>query len=148
VLVYGTVREAGANRYAAEVLQHDFLNQYESQVPVYKDFEATDEVLANHDVIFVGRPEANSVLAAWALKLGLSYTGAALRIAGAVHASEREALVVAAQSPLDPKRMVLVLAGNDALRTVKLARSVRDAEEAVQYSVFDDGRRLGSGFLK
>jgi hypothetical protein len=40
------------------------------------------------------------------------------------------------------------LAGNDALRTVKLARSIHDAEEAVQYSVFDDGRRLASGFLK
>ena len=33
VLVYGTGREAGANRYAAERLQSRFLDQYESAVP-------------------------------------------------------------------------------------------------------------------
>jgi hypothetical protein len=147
VLVYGTVREAGANRYAAESLQHDFLNLYESQVPIYKDFEATDEVLLHRDVIFVGRPEANSALAAWQQKFGLDYTGASFRVADRVHASERDALLLAAQNPLDPAHMVLVVAGNDALRTVKLARSIRDAEEAVEYAVLNDGRKTKSGFL-
>ena len=33
VMVYGTQREAGANRYAAEQLQAQYLNQFESQVP-------------------------------------------------------------------------------------------------------------------
>ena len=40
-------------------------NQFESKVPIYKDFEVNDELLRAHDVIFVGRPEANSALAAW-----------------------------------------------------------------------------------
>jgi len=30
VIVYGTVREAGANRYAAEQMQARFLNRYEA----------------------------------------------------------------------------------------------------------------------
>src|SRR5258708_22358225 len=45
VIVYGTQREAGANRYAAEQLQATYLNQFESIVPIYKDFEVGDEIL-------------------------------------------------------------------------------------------------------
>jgi hypothetical protein len=121
VLVYGTQREAGANRYAAEQLQAQYLNQFESQVPIYKDFEVNDELLAHKDVVFVGRPEANTALAAWAKRIGLDYQAGVFKIDNQTHASEREALTYAAKNPQDPSHMVLVLAGNDALRTVKLA---------------------------
>src|SRR5262249_23215598 len=50
ILVYGTVREAGANRYAAEQLQNRFLDYRESAIPIYKDFEVSDEALRSHDV--------------------------------------------------------------------------------------------------
>jgi hypothetical protein len=146
VLVYGTVREAGANRYAAECLQRNFLNVYEHEIPIYKDFEASDDVL-HRDVIFVGRPETNSALAGWAQKLNLDYPDGAFRTAG-LHPSEREALLEAGTNPLDAAHMVLVVAGNDALRTVKLAKSVRDAEDPVEYTVLDDGHKTKSGFLK
>ena len=121
VLVYGTQREAGANRYAAERLQAQYLNQLESQVPIYKDFEVSDELLAHKDVIFVGRPESNSALAAWAKQIDLDYQAGVFKIENQTHASEREALGYAARNPQDPSHMVLVLAGNAALGTVKLA---------------------------
>ena len=119
ILVYGTAREAGANRYAAEQIQSNLLDDYESAVPICKDFEVSDELLRHRDVIFIGRPEANSALAAWAARIGLDYPGAAFRIDDAVHASEPEALLFSAKNPLDPAHMVLVVAGNTALRTVK-----------------------------
>lgn len=148
VLVYGTVRDAGANRYAAERLQHDFLNVREHQVPILKDYEATDEVLTHRDVIFIGRPESNSALARWANQLGVEATGASFRIAGATYASEREALMFAAANPLDRSRMALVLAGNDALRTVKLAEaSARRLPEESGYAVLEDGKKVVSGFV-
>ncbi|HLK62854.1 MAG TPA: C45 family autoproteolytic acyltransferase/hydrolase [Bryobacteraceae bacterium] len=143
VLVYGTVREAGANRYAAEQMQLHYLDRYESEVPIYKDFEVSDELLRHHDVIFVGRPEANSALAAWAEKLGLSYDGAVFRMDGETHASEREGLVFAAKNPLDAAHMVLTVAGNDALRTVKASR----AEAPAEYVLLDDGNPPRSGFI-
>jgi hypothetical protein len=143
VLVYGTVREAGANRYAAEQLQNRYLDRYESEVPIYKDFEVSDDVLRHADVVFVGRPEANSALAAWAEKLALKYDGADFQIDGGRHASEREGLVLAAKNPLDPAHMVLVLAGNDALRTVKTSR----LEAPAEYALFDDGSPLRTGFI-
>ena len=142
-IVYGTVRDAGANRYAAEQMQSRFFDQYESRVPVYKDFEATEALLRSHDVIFVGRPEANSALAAWASRLGLKYEGASFQIDGETYASERQALVLAAKNPLDPAHMVLVVAGNDALRTVKATR----AEAPAEYAIFDEGRPTRTGFI-
>jgi hypothetical protein len=134
IIVYGTNRDAGANRYAAEQMQTRFLDQLESKVAIYKDFEVNDQLLREHDVIFVGRPEANSALAAWSGKLGLKYDGAMFEIDGVRHASEREALLLAAKNPLDPARMVLVVAGNDALRTVKALR----AQAPAPYAIFED----------
>jgi hypothetical protein len=142
-IVYGTVREAGANRYAAEQLQSLFFGQYQSRVPVYKDFEVDDAVLRDRDVIFIGRPEANSALAAWSGKLGLKYDGASFQVDGETFASERDALVLAAKNPLDPAHMVLVIAGNDALRTVKALR----AEAPAEYAIFDDGSPTRTGFI-
>jgi hypothetical protein len=145
VIVYGTVRDAGSNRYAAEQMQTRFLNQYESQVPIYKDFEVNDELLRHHDVVFVGRPESNSALARWAEKLGLNYHGAAFKINGKMHASEREGLILAAQNPLDATRMVLVVAGNDALSTVKAQKADLSADE---YVIFRDGDQPLKGFIQ
>ena len=144
VIVYGTLREAGANRYAAEQMQSRFLDQYESQVPIYKDFEVSDDLLRHRDVVFVGRPEANSALASWAGKLGILYQGASFQIDGDVHASEREAMVYAASNPLDASHMVLTVAGNDALRTVKASRLDAPAE----YVLLDDGNPPRNGFIE
>jgi hypothetical protein len=145
VIVYGTLRDAGANRYAAEQMQSRFLDGYESRVPIYKDFEAGDDVLRHRDVVFVGRPEANSALALWSAKLGLDYQAAAFRIDGQVHASEREGLILAAKNPLDPAHMVLIVAGNDALRTVKSQKADLPADE---YLIFRDGDEPIKGFLR
>ena len=144
VIVYGTLREAGANRYAAEQLQNHFLDRYESQVPIDKDFEASEELLRHRDVVFVGRPEANSALALWAGKLGLDYEGAAFKIDGKVHASEREALILAGRNPLDAAHMVLVVAGNDALSTVKAQSAQLPADE---YVIFRTGGEPIKGFI-
>ena len=141
VIVYGTLRDAGANRYAAEQLQSQFLNRYESEVPIYKDFEASDELLKHRDVVFVGRPEANSALSAWSGKLGLDYSGAVFKIDGEVHASEREALILAAENPLDRAHMVLVVAGNDALSTVKAQTASLSADEYVIFGTDGEATR-------
>jgi Phospholipase B len=144
VIVYGTLRDAGANRYAAEQLQKRFLERYQNQVPVYKDFEVSDELLRHRDVVFVGRPEANSTLALWSAKIHLDYEGAAFKIDGDNHASEREALILAAENPLDPAHMVLVVAGNDALSTVKAESAEFSADE---YVIFRDGGGTTKGFV-
>ena len=144
VIVYGTVRDAGANRYAAEQMQNRFLDRYESQVPIYKDFEVTADLLGHHNVVFIGRPESNSALARWSERLGLDCQGAAFKINGKVHAAEREALILAAQNPLDATHMVLVVAGNNALSTVKAQKADLSADE---YIIVGDGDQPIQGFI-
>ena len=145
VIVYGTLRDAGANRFAAEQMQSRFLDGYESRVPIYKDFEVSDDLLHHREVIFVGRPEANSALALWAGKLGLSYDAATFKINGQVHASERDGLILAGKNPLDAAHMVLIVAGNDALSTVKCQKADLRADE---YIIFRDGDKPLSGFQR
>lgn len=145
LIVYGTLMDAGANRYAAEQLQKQFLDSYEGAVPVRKDFEVTDSELRSHDVIFVGRPETNSALALWSGPIGLDAQGAMFRIGGAANASENEALAFAAANPMDRSHMVLVLAGNDALATVLATKAGLPRAE---YAIYDSGEQTASGFLK
>lgn len=140
-IVYGTLADAGSNRYAAEQLQKQFLGRYQSEVPIYKDFEASDDILRHRDVVFVGRPESNSALAAWSGKLHLDYTGAEFKINGDVHASEREALILAASNPLDDTHMVLIVAGNDALSTVKAEAENLSADEYIVFRTDGDSTR-------
>jgi diguanylate cyclase (GGDEF)-like protein len=146
MLLPGTVLDAGANRYAAEQMQDRLMNWFESRIPIRKDFEVTDEELKSHDVVFVGRPEANSALAAWKDRIGLSYDGAVFSIDGSEHASETEALVMAAPNPLDSRRMSLVVAGNSALETVRAAGSMPFGD--FEYAVYREGGQTGTGFKK
>jgi hypothetical protein len=147
ILVYGTVRDAGANRYSAEQMQKQFLDLHESAVPIRKDFEVSEEDLRGRDVIFIGRPETNSALAPWAERIGLVYPGSSFRFDEKAHASERQALLYSASNPVDAARMVLVVAGNDALHTVKLALG-NSAWSPAEYIVFEDGKTPHAGFVK
>ncbi len=144
ILVYGTAREAEANRYAAGQLQSRFLDWFESPVPVRKDFEVSDEDLKNHDVVLVGRPETNSVLEAWRARLALDYNGAAFRLSGTWHPGESEALVWTAANPLDPASVVVVIAGNSPLETVRTAKETSLDEAG--YELWRAGKRVASGF--
>ena len=145
LLIYGTVLEAGANRYAAEQLQRRFLDHSESEVPIRKDFEVSEEELRAHDILFVGRPETNSALAAWRECLGLHYEGAEFHIDGVGHPSEYDSLLLAACNPMDRKRMVLVIAGNSPLETVRAALA---EFKRTQYTIYRDAKIAESGFLK
>jgi hypothetical protein len=145
VIVYGTSDEAGANRYAAEQVAKDVLEMYEDAVPVRKDFEVTDRDLRDREVIFVGRPATNSALAAWQSKLSLNYDGGVFTIDGKDHGAETESLAWTAANPLDPKHMVLVLAGNSPVETVRVAKK---QFKATQYAVYDSGKETSSGFIK
>ena len=125
---------------------HRLTGWFESQPPVRKDFELNADDLRSHNVIFVGRPETNSALAHLAKRLKLNYADASFTIASAQHASEREALALAATNPLNPHRGVLILAGNSALETVRLAQTL--SFPAAEYAIYNFGKETVSGFLK
>jgi hypothetical protein len=137
VIVYGTLAEAGTNRYAAEQLQQRYRDQSQVNVAIRKDFEVSGEDLRRRDVIFVGRPETNSAVAGWADKIGLHYNGAEFQTDGKTYASERDSLVLAATNPLDASHMVLFIGGNDPLETVE---SLKTDNAQTPYVVLEDGK--------
>jgi hypothetical protein len=143
VIVYGTVREAGTNRYAAEQTQTRFRDRNQREVPIYRDFEATDALLAHQDVIFIGRPESNAALAAWRERIGLDYQSAVFRVNGTAYASERNALVFAAKNPYDQTHMVLVYAGNAPLETVQSLSATAETP----WIVLENGKPSGPSAL-
>ena len=145
LIVYGTVTEAGSNRYAAERLQAEALDHFESRLPMVRDYEVTDAQLRSHNVVFIGRPETNSALADWSDKLGLHFDGATFQIASGTFGSEYDALIVAAANPLDQNKKVLVIAGNSALETVK---AVRNPTSNNQYTVLNREKVIASGFVE
>jgi hypothetical protein len=53
----------------------------------------------------------------------------------------------AARNPLEPTRMVLVVAGNSALRTVKLPAGI-DERKPGEYLLVDGGKAPVAGFIK
>jgi hypothetical protein len=148
VIVYGTVTEAGANRYAAERLQAQFLDALETRVPVLRDYEVTPDQLRSRNVVFVGRPETNSMLASWADRLDLHFDGNTFGVRGVEHGSENDSLLYAAANPMDRTHKVLVLAGNSAIATVRLSAPTPRSREMAQYAVYDHGKFVDSGFLE
>ena len=144
LIVYGTSSEAGANRYTAERIQLHLQNIYEAAIPIVKDFELTEDLLKTHSVIFIGRPETNAALERLGGRLPVSFDGAAFTVDGKTYASEYEALALAADHPTDPKKMLLVLAGNTPLETVRFQEFSPDRN---QYQVLRDGKVTASGYI-
>ncbi|MBI4893203.1 MAG: hypothetical protein HY821_21445 [Acidobacteria bacterium] len=116
VIVYGTDREAGANRHTAELLQSQFNRFFERQVPVLRDFELTPEIGQSRTIVFVGRPETNSAVRG---EFPAKFDGAAFALDGKTYAHERDGVACAAENPLNSEQMVVLVAGNSAVETVR-----------------------------
>jgi hypothetical protein len=143
LIVYGTEMDAGSNRYAAERIQHDLLDWYESAVPIRKDFELTPEDARSHTLILVGRPETNSALRVFAPRVGVAFNGASFAMEGKSYAAEDEGLVFVAQHPDSPNQMVVMFAGNSALQTVRLTQLRTDG---YAYQVYRGTSAVDKGF--
>jgi hypothetical protein len=143
LVVYGTEEEAGANRYAAEVLQAELNGMFESRVPLRKDFELTPEQAKSKTLIFVGRPAANSALRAFVPALGLKFDGASFEVNGKSFVHGRDGLMWAGVHPENRDALILVLAGNSPVETVRLA-TLPLADKVWQ--VTRAGKSVESGF--
>jgi len=96
ILVYGTAR-GRRQPLCAERLESRLLDQYESAVPIFKDFEATRSCWPTRRDLHrsPGSQLRSGVLAG---RLDLDYSGAAFLLDGTLHASERDALLLAARN--------------------------------------------------
>lgn len=143
LIVYGTSLDAGANRHAAELLQSELLNWYESAAAIRKDFELSAEDARRHSLIFVGRPESNSALRAFRGKMPVNFDGAAFTAGGKTYASENYGVMLAAEHPDNPELLVVVFSGNSALQTVRMAGA---SPHEYAWQVYRGAKAVDSGF--
>lgn len=115
LIVYGTETDAGANRHAAELLQAQLNGWFEQRVPVLRDFELTPAQRAAHTIVFVGRPVSGE-------DFPVRFEGASFTLEGRTYAHERDGIVCAAPHPSNPSELIVLIAGNSAVETVRLAQ--------------------------
>ena len=138
LILYGSLGDLEGNRDAAEACQRSIRTSRSNVlVPIRRDADASDQDLASNHLILVGRPAANTVSARVAAALPVSFGPASFVVRGSTRAHADSAVIAAGVNPFDPRRTVVVLAGNSASSTYQHAAEVATAEPGCQVRVFD-----------
>ncbi len=92
-----------------------------------KDAEVTEEQLATRDLVLLGGPRDNALVArAWAA-LGAAAPAALgdghFELAGATYGRADDGLFLALPSPFAPDRLIYLFAGNSALELFEMTQS-------------------------
>ena len=146
ILVYGTMADAGANRYAAEELQKHFfrsLGKRRSDPQGFRSDVKTSCALMMSSSS--AAPKAIRRSRPWRVKIGLDSSGGLFRIAASDHASETEALGVRRRRILWTRIIWSWCWPETARLKPFCSRKPRWGE--TQYSIFDRGREMTSGFV-
>ena len=127
LMVYGTQREARANREAAEILQRLIAARWHNfQIPIRSDLEVGDKDLEERHLVLVGRPACNAIAARLARHLPVRFGDASFALGDAA-CGRPDAAVVAAGDLPGGRWSVVLYAGLSAEATWRLARRPRDA---------------------
>jgi hypothetical protein len=118
LIVYGTKDEEEANHESAEELRKALLRRGANvDVPIRKDRDVTDKEMAGHHLLLVGRPSTNRITERFADRLPVTFGKDSAVVRGKAYAHAGTALLVAAESPLDRRCSVVVVAGLGAAST-------------------------------
>jgi hypothetical protein len=127
VIVFGTKEEAAANREAAHALRKALLRRGANiDVPVWSDRKVPEKELAGHHLLLVGRPATNALAQRFADRLPVAFGPASAVVRGKAYAHADTALLAAAESPLDRRCSLVVLAGLGAASTYEAAERFSD----------------------
>ena len=127
LIVYGTVKEADAQREAAEHLQRGIASRwYNLTVPIKSDNEVSDADLASHHILLIGRPDSNAVAARLAASLPVKFAAASFVCRDETYAHPATAVIAAGSNPLDRRYEVVLFAGLSGEATWRCAQQVGD----------------------
>lgn len=123
LIVYGTLRDAPAQREAALLLQRDLMRRfYNVAIPVRSDIEVRDADWADKHILLVGRPSTNRVTAKVASGLPIQFGTDSFRVRDAWFAHSASGVIVAGNHPHNPRYSVVVYAGLGADATQRVAQ--------------------------
>ena len=128
LIVHGTARADEAQRTLALRFQTTLADNFTEQlVPVAKDAEVTEEQLATRDLILLGCPRDNALVARLAAALGeggpAELGDGYFRFDGKLHGDADEGLFLALPSPFGAGRLVYLFAANSALELHEMTKA-------------------------
>jgi Phospholipase B/S-layer like family, C-terminal region len=127
LIVYGTLNEAEANHEAAMLLQQSVRRREHNITPVVKmDSEVTEQDLASHHLLLIGRPDSNSLVQRFQDVLPATFGSHSFEIRGTVYAHADSAIVMAIDNPLNPRYSVVTIAGLSGLSTLQVMSKFED----------------------
>lgn len=96
-------------------------------LPLKADGAVIEADLAHHDLVLLGRPEENAVVARLAAQgaLPVAFVPGGFQVNGVTHAREDEGVAFAVPSPWNPKRMVHVYAANSPLQLWRMTKALQ-----------------------
>ena len=127
LIVFGTLKEADAQREAAALLQQKIARRWGNHtVPIKPDRDVTDADLAGRHLLLVGRPETNAIVTRCAGSWPLSFGPGSFRLLGRTYANPASAVIAAGPSPRARDRSVVVFAGLGAEATWRCVQRLPD----------------------
>ncbi len=145
-IVHGTSRQIEASRTLALRLQTALADAFSEVLPpVVKDCEVTDAELSASDLVLLGGPEDNSLVARVLTKLPARLGKGAFRFAGRTQADPDDGLFLCVPSPWNPERVVWLFAGNSALELFRMTNA--PSFSLPQWAVFHGDEVKAKGWL-
>lgn len=149
-IVHGTSRAIEAQRTLALRLQTTLADAFTEQlVPVLKDCEVTEEALRACDLVLLGGPRDNALVARLAAALGAGAPATLgdgfFSFQGSTDADPAHGLFLALPSPFAPDRLVWLFAGNSALALHDMTKS--NLPGLPSWAVFHGDEAKEQGYL-
>ncbi len=151
LIVHGSVRADEAQRTLALRFQTTLADAFTEQlVPVVKDSEVSEEQLATRDLVLLGGPRDNALVARLFAALGEQAPAALgdghFRFRGRVYGRADEGLFLALPSPFGHGRLVYLYAGNSALQLHEMTKAYVPGLPA--FALFEGEEAKQQGYLE
>jgi len=147
LIVYGTGRQDEANHTLARRWQQTLADAYvEILPPLVKDSELTEEQAASHDLIVIGTLEDNRWFSRLETDLPVDFAGNSFRWEGATYSNPDQGLFLVVPNPVDPNRVVYVVAANTALQLYQMTKQY--TRGIPSWAVFEGDEIVSKGYHK
>ncbi len=145
LIVYGTARQDEANHTLARRWQETLANAYvEILPPLVKDSELTTAQAASHDLIVFGTLADNNLFSKLDTELPVALGKDHFSWLGEAYAESRQGMFLVMPNPLNPRRVVYLVAANSALELHEMTKGY--TRGIPSWAVFEDGEVTAKGF--
>lgn len=145
VMVYGTARQEEANHTLARRWQETIANAFtEILVPLIKDAELSEAVAAQHDLMVIGSLNDNRWFGIVEEKMPVRFGHNHFEWQGGVYGDPEDGLMLVLPNPLNPKRVMYVIAANSALQLHQMTKQYQ--REIPSWAIFKSDKIVKKGY--